>query len=623
MRSAWLLLALFVAACGDSTDGGPAGRADAGPGPGLGGDAAAPDGAAPLLDGALADAAPDAAADAGASDAAPPDGRGTLQIQPEEAELVMAAGQPPSLQLQAVRLYQGGRTIAVAPADVEWIVDPPDIGAVAPATGVFTPAGPLGTARVFAQHDGDTAAAVVRILGNEVLLEPGTPEDAPERFATAGERESCGPRLEYPEAFTAFPRNIRGVTWQWAASGHTLFEAEFRVGEQVTRWYTARNELTPGGGAWTRLLDTAAGGQLRFRLRGLGGAGADACAAPEQIYLVDTSKLLGAIYYWSTADSGIMRLSAEDTEPEPFLTPVVAPEIACPACHALSRDGARIAFTRTTFPPFGDLAVSDIDAPRQLAYDPTGVTGYFPSFAPDSEHVVAGSGGNLLIRHAGTGRQVGALPLPQGMVGGSPDWSWDGGRIVAALGRRNVNPLPDVGISLGAIAEWVAGADGQWGEARILVEQSGDQSNDRPAYSPDGRYIAFNRQGTPAEGQMGNPSARLWLLEVGSDAAPIDMARANGQGDLGNSWPKWSPASGRGRLWLAFSSLRDYGHLLRNSGAGDPRPQIWVTGIDPTQAGEGQDPSSPAFWLPFQGIGSGNHIPYWAPYEKQPDDFGN
>ncbi len=622
MRSAWLLLAVFVVACGDSTE--EASGADSGLVRGVDVDAAGADGAVAPVDAATPDAARDAApGDALTPDAAPPDGRGTLQILPEEAELVMAAGRAPALQMQAVLRYQGGRTVAVAPADVEWLVDPPDLGDVAPDTGVFTPAGPLGTARIFGQHDGDTAAAVVRILGTEAILEPGAPQDAPERFATAGEGQNCAPRLEYPEAFTAFPRNIRGVTWQWAASGHTLFEAEFRVGEQVTRWYTAGNELTPGGEAWVRLLDTAAGGQLRFRLRGLGAAGADACAAPEQVYLIDTSKLMGAIYYWSTSDAGIMRLAAEDTEPEPFLSPVVAPEINCPACHALSRDGARIAFTRTTFPPFGDLAVSDVDDPRRLAYNPTGVTGYFPSFAPDSEHVVAGSGGNLVIRHAGTGMQTGSLPLPQGMVGGSPDWSWDGGRIVASVGQRGLNPLPDVGISLGGIAEWVAGADGQWGQPRILVEQSGDQSNDRPAYSPDGQFIAFNRQGTPAEGQMGNPSARLWLLIVGSDAAPIDMVRANGEGALGNSWPKWSPASGRGRLWLAFSSLRDYGHMLRNSGAQDARPQIWVTGIDPAQAGDGQDPSSPAFWLPYQGIGSGNHIPYWAPYEKQPDDFGN
>jgi hypothetical protein len=617
---AWVwLLAAGLVACGDGGKGGGGAAHDAAPGPGFQGeDAAAHDAAIRLLDAMAPDLGrPDAAADAG--DAAPPDGRGTLRIQPDMAELHVVMGMPATLQLQAVRAFQGGRTTPIPPALIQWLVDPPDLGAVAQDTGVFTATGTLGDARVYAQQGDDVAVATIHLIGEQDVLEPGTPADAPDRFANAGEGQNCAPQIEYPEPFTAFPRNIQGVTFQWEGSGHDLFEAEFSAGGSVGRWYTTETELTPGGDTWTRLLNAAAGGQLRFTLRGLGGAGNDACAAPEQVYLIDTSTLQGAVYYWSTTDFGIMRLAAGDTAPEPLLNPSVAPEINCPACHALSRTGARIAFTRTTFPPFGDLMVSDIANPRMAAYNPTGVVGYFPSWAPDDRHLVAGAGGRLVIRDADTGMETGSLTLPQGMVGGSPDWAWDGSRIVAVLGPSNLNPIPDVGVTRGSLAEWTLGADGTWGQANVLVPQADTENNDRPAYSPDGRFVAFTRHDDAAQGSgMGNPTNALWAFDAQRGGAPVQLTRANGPQFAGNSWPKWSPIHGGGnRLWLAFSSVRSYGHLLRN-GSQDPRPQIWVTGIDPAQADQGQDPSSPAFWLPYQGIGSGNHIPYWAPYEKQP-----
>ena len=72
------------------------------------------------------------------------------------------------------------------------------------------------------------------------------------------------------------------------------------------------------------------------------------------------------------------------------------------------------------------------------------------------------------------------------------------------------------------------------------------------------------------------------------------------------------PSMGAYRRWLAFSSLRPYGSVA----PGGENPQIWITSI----SGEpvpGEDPSTPAFWLPYQNIESGNHIPYWAAYEKR------
>jgi Tol biopolymer transport system component len=149
-----------------------------------------------------------------------------------------------------------------------------------------------------------------------------------------------------------------------------------------------------------------------------------------------------------------------------------------------------------------------------------------------------------------------------------------------------------------------------------LVPRADDWSNERPAYSPDGRWIAFNRTGPDLDpDDMGNGNSELMI--VGSDGGPtVRLDAANGGVGLGNNWAKWSPPTGGRRQWLAFSSRRDYGHRLINEGGVGRTPQIWVTSVDPETL-PGADPSSPAFWLPYQSIESGNHIPYWAVFEKE------
>ena len=204
-------------------------------------------------------------------------------------------------------------------------------------------------------------------------------------------------------------------------------------------------------------------------------------------------------------------------------------------------------------------------------------------------------------------------------VGGSPDWSWQGNRIVAVVGPSGLmNPIPNAGISSGSIYEWIRRDDLTWPSPNEIIEATDLTWNTNPAYSPDGSIIAFNVESDDPNGgdSMGNSNVELWIKHVGDTSAPIRLDAANQDTFLGNSWPKWSPVDGRGRMWLAFSSIRDYGHILTNSRTDTPRPQIWITAIQ-LNTPVGIDPSAPAFWLPFQSISSGNHIPYWAPYEKQ------
>jgi hypothetical protein len=77
---------------------------------------------------------------------------------------------------------------------------------------------------------------------------------------------------------------------------------------------------------------------------------------------------------------------------------------------------------------------------------------------------------------------------------------------------------------------------------------------------------------------------------------------------IGNSMPTWAPSNKEGIFWLAFSSIRDYGDVL----VGTDRDQLWGAAIDPAQIATGEDPSYPAFWMPFQQLDEGNHRAFWA-----------
>jgi hypothetical protein len=566
---------------------------------------------------------PDAAEDAGADASQTTDStveidaggdaaiiEGTLEIEPNQATLLVTEGAaPPTQQFTLRRTFAGRDPEAVAAGEAQWRVSPAALGEV-DATGLFTSSGQGGVGSVYATVGGQEVEAILTVQSFSDILVPGTPPDIAERFADAPEGQDCGPEVLYPEALTALPYNIKGLSFQWRQGAFDAFAVRFNAGGLEVRWFTTDDQLVPDGVPWDALLNAALGRGLRFTVSGLGQG--RVCHGTPVDLIIDPSPLQGAVYYWSTGDAGIMRLPAGDAQAEPFLAPAVAPEIGCPACHALSRDGTRIAFTRTTFPPFGDLSVSTVENPRQLLYDPAGTVGYFPSFAPEGDRIVGGAGGQLVVRNTDTGMELERLPMPMGFVGGSPDWSWQGTRITAAYGASGLfNPLPDVGISRGSIAVWTLD-NNVWGPPQVVVAQEGEASNDRPSFSPDGRYIAFERRGdNPGQG-MGNNTANLWIID--ESGAVVPLTRANKADFLGNSWPKWSPASNRGRLWLAFSSFRNYGHTLQQGG--EPRPQIWVTGIDP-DAPPGRDPSAPAFWLPGQSINSGNHIPYWAVYEKE------
>jgi hypothetical protein len=156
-----------------------------------------------------------------------------------------------------------------------------------------------------------------------------------------------------------------------------------------------------------------------------------------------------------------------------------------------------------------------------------------------------------------------------------------------------------------------------WDTPTTLVPFTG-QNNYYPAYSPDGKWVVFNRSPSNAEsfanaapdpdaGTM--PDGELLAVNAGGGTA-VRLSAASDPG--ASSWPKWAPVKddyyGGQIMWLTFSSARAYGLRL----SAGQQTQLWMVAFDPAKAALGQDASFPAFWLPFQDIGGGNHIAQWT-----------
>src|SRR5690606_5220131 len=128
----------------------------------------------------------------------------------------------------------------------------------------------------------------------------------------------------------------------------------------------------------------------------------------------------------------------------------------------------------------------------------------------------------------------------------------------------------------------------------------GGQTDSRPTWSPDSRWIAFahgTRSISSIDPGGAPPRAGLYLVPR-EGGAPLRLDRGMGrEGPVDAFWPVFSPfvtrdESGGPRFWLAYYSRQPYGNA-RAGTRGTGRRQLWVMAIDPALAERGEDPSHP------------------------------
>jgi hypothetical protein len=546
---------------------------------------------------------------------------GTLRIVPANAEYTVADGVPAQADYQAIFTNDEGVDEDVT-SEATFTIDNPNLGSF--SGGHFTSASDRGGhTEVNATARGRTASTGLTVRLSAIVIGPGAPPNAPELFGGA-EDPSRAPSVVYPADRVLVPPNLSVLEFHFMpGTGNTLFEMRFLGSAIDLAVYLSCTPL--GGGCvyqpdenvWAMLSEAERGQDLvSYTVRGVDGAnpGAVGTSAGQHIGF-GQEDIVGGIYYWNAGAGAVRRyeFGVSGQTAENYMDAARAGATTCVGCHVLSRDGSKIA-VGLDIPAPSPYKVFDV-ATRGMIYQQGSTFGggsNFFSFSPDAAEVMTSNGVNIAWRNATTGAAIDETLVD---VGTMPDWSPDGTTLVYA--KPQTAP-PCIGGFCGAPGvdaaslEVIARNGAGWSAPQTLVAFSG-QNNYYPTYSPDNQWVLFNRSPSNTN-SFDAPDAQVWLVAAAGGNA-IQLATASTGGD---SWPKWAPDvqpyRGGQIMWFTFSSRRAYGLRLPAGTA-----QIWMAGFDPSLAAAGMDGSLPAFWLPFQELGSGNHIAQWVTeVERQP-----
>ena len=447
---------------------------------------------------------------------------------------------------------------------------------------------------------------------------------------------TTGPGLSvvYPPSGVMLPPNTNSMEFHFIpGAGQTLFRFTFQAPTTTLVVYTACTPVgagcvyTPDPTFWSSLAAYARGTTpVTWTVAGVNGSslGNPIGTSPVQSMGFSEQDLRGGLYYWNSGGSVERFDYGFPTSPrQTYLSPANVGGI-CVGCHVISRQGNLIvAGKNAPLPTAGyDVRIVTTKAVSSSMTGPLTGSANFFSFSPDEQHLLTSTGTSIswLRLIPGTSTTV----TTQGAM---PDWSPDGLHMVYARPGFSLPFGGNVGVSTASLQ--TARFNGNGFDAPVQLVAAGGQNNYYPAYSPDGQWVVFNRSATdrssyanasldPNDG--GIPDGQLWAVPAaGGGALPLGQANSAGA----SSWPKWAPVKHdyvAGKvMWLTFSSSRPYGLRL----GAYQKVQLWMVAYDPAKAANGLDPSFPAFWLPFQDLGSDNHIGQWSTDVPRSDCVGS
>ncbi len=542
-----------------------------------------------------------------------------IEVTPAGETVTLDGSTPAPIQFSATGEF-GDRSEDLDAASLGWSATRDDD--TPPGTidaGLYQPADDAGGVVTITASDGCgvSGSASVTFLVDVSIGEPGDPD------AWAGDVETGAedaPTLVYPSHETRFPRNLFRQLFQWrdevgAVEHRLVFEGEFGTVEVYTDGLHDDCEGADDAGcweagenAWSFIASSHAGKTVEVVVDTLDESGSILRSEPITLGF-SRQDVEGAIFYWSTDYEGVRRGRISASEPEEYIggdpeTVYSDPEdeVTCVACHTVSYDGQYMAaptssdetgkynvwITEITAdaPPLRRTAPVDLDTKRST----------FASISPNNRYVAV-SYEDIYLMDLETGDLIEEVPIAD--EGTMPHWSPDG-RYLAYTNVDGRYPSD----SDASIARIAFHGEGDWGEEEVLTDS--ELTDLWPMYAPDGRFIAFGR----GDGGRLDESAQIFIMdnEGGQEVELINANRVvNSEltdGQHQNAMPTWAPP---GDLhWVAFHSQRDYGLV-----AEEPK-QIWVAAIDASKFGTGEDPSYPAFRIPFQGLDEANHRAFWS-----------
>jgi hypothetical protein len=542
----------------------------------------------------------------------------TLQIDPPVSDHMVLNGVAARQAFTATIVGRDGRKRDVT-SETMFTIDP-GIGSF---IGNELSLGAAGKTLAYAVWEDKTGTAQVISRVKTTRVEPPLDPSVPDLFGRP-EDAARAPAIAYPPEGTVVPRNLGDFETHWTdPHGNDVFEVSLRTEFADVRVYVAGNNGVAAAGPrpswqsfaaaeWISAVGLESSVQYQVRAVRTADPTYVGATAPRLLKL-SNEPMNGGMYYWAASDAGggaygIFRHDmAKPGQPaEEFMT-TNQTSGRCVACHALSRDGSRMAITYDGGNKNGTV-VDVASGTRQ----PDVTTWNFASFTPDGTRLLTVFNGTIVVRNS-TDQAVVAT-MPAAGYATHPDVSADGTKLVYV---RAPAGSADYSFNSGQIyTRSFDPVTNEFGPETPLVTTG--PNNFYPSWSPDGKWVLFNRSDTNAYNSL---NASLWVVKADGSAPPIQLSAFNqAAGGLTNSWGRWAPfaqsvgTNSEPIFWITVSSKRDFGVRRINSVDAEAAktPQIWMAPFYTERASAGQDPTTPAFRLPFQNLTSNNHIAQWT-----------
>lgn len=601
-----------------------------------------------------------------ASEAPPLDGLETLRLEPEDATITIEGGVPATQAYRAFGTFEDGSERELTEVVTFRAVGVPYVGAF--SGSVFTSTTMNGgRTRVEALAAGRVAIGTLDVVLRASLEVPPAsggaafPDDPGSLFGGADDA-SRAPTLVYPNDGVVLPPNLGRVEVHWlrGPDSNTLFEVAFENEVTDVRAYVrcerpegVREDgciWEPTGAVWTYVAETNRGGDpLRVRVRATGDTGGEVGSSDTLELRFARDSLEGTIYYWTTSEGAIVRydFGAEAGMAELVMGPEQTESGRCVGCHAISRDGRKIVGS-VGGQNRGGVLMYDLETYTPL-WNESGDDDHvlqFSTFSPDGNELAAvfGDGDGALpgislydVRcdgAGGCGTLVGTIDN-EGREVSHPSWAPQSGRWIAFtdVGQpEGTSQRPRHG-AISIVERETTG----WSAPRTLIPRADGISRYNPDWAPDESFLVYSESACPGGDVThrdcnadSDPTARVWAVprEAGT---PVRMDRLSepgvmdmGRTELNDTFPRMAPfvfvldtgdLGDRSLMYVSFASTRAYGLRTApggNAESGDRGTYVWMAGVLPESVARGEDPSFPAFALPFQALDTSNHIAVWT-----------
>lgn len=539
---------------------------------------------------------PDSGDRDGAGSAGGIDATRTLRIEPAAVNATVVDG---NAIAQAYRTYMtqpDGSEIDVT-AQTSFSLADARFGAFDAATLRMTGGG-AGPTRVIARADGVTTTGNVEVHVRSTELGVGVTSDMAKMFQTAITGTNCGAEVVYPSEGTTAMANLGRLDVHWDGGTADMFEVRVS-NEWVERTiYTRAMGAAVDGTSWQPFATSK--DRATIQLAGMQAAAPlTKCVAQVRTIRLTDSEVTGAVYYNETNGSSgtLMRHEMSDSAAAAPAFADGAQPATCVGCHAISRDGARMAMTLDG--ASGRGAVVDLVEGRTMPMGSATQRWSSATFTPDGNQLLAVDGGRMKLFDVETGTLV--RTYETAYVTGNPEISPDGMHLVTVEAPEGA----DWQFAQAEVVVRSFNADGgDISDAHVVLPYADGVQSYYPSWSPDGRWLAVTRA---SGSSYANQSAEVFVVSADGSQGPYRIS-----GGEGGSWARWMPfetkLDGEKMYFLSFTSTRAFGRQLA---AG--HEQLWIAPFFPLHANENVGPiSGPAFRAPWQSLSAENHNAQWA-----------